>query len=134
MKTLLLIISLLVASAPVAVFSNEAVDMLIKIYQPETAIKPDATKGSQLWRQEFSGKAPYIKRSCKTCHTANLKQQGKHVRTNKIIKAMAPSVNSESLTDSKKIKKWLKRNCKWTLGRECSNDEKIHLLRFLSQK
>ncbi|MCK5334953.1 MAG: DUF1924 domain-containing protein [Gammaproteobacteria bacterium] len=112
---------------------NNAVKHLIDSYQSESPIQGDANKGQQLWNKKFTGKKPFTERSCQTCHNSNLKQSGQHIRTKKVIKPMAPSVNSESLSKVKKIKKWLKRNCKWTIGRECSAEEKIHLLTFLNQ-
>ena len=44
---------------------------------------------------------------------------------------MAPSVNAARLSSRKQIEKWFKRNCKWTLGRECSAQEKGDLLAYL---
>ena len=54
-----------------------------------------------------------------------------HVCTGKSIELMAPSVNPKRLTDSRLIEKWFKRNCKWTLGRECTPQEKGDLLVYL---
>ena len=62
----------------------------------------------------------------------NLTATGKHVRTGKPIKPMSPTVNPERLTSSKDIEKWFLRNCKWTLGRECSPQEKADLLLYIS--
>ena len=53
------------------------------------------------------------------------------VRTGKPIKALAPSVQPQRLTDIGKIRKWFKRNCKWTLGRVCTPQEKGDILLFL---
>lgn len=47
---------------------------------------------------------------------------------------MAASVNPKRYTKMKKINKWFKRNCKWTLGRECTNQEKGDILKYLSQQ
>jgi hypothetical protein len=44
---------------------------------------------------------------------------------------MAPSVNSERLTDPKFIEKWFRRNCIQTLGRECTPQEKGDVLTYL---
>ena len=90
--------------------------------------------GEALWNKEFKDKKTGQLRSCATCHGANLKKGGKHVRTDKPIEPMAPSVNKKSLTDVKKIKKWFKRNCKWTLGRECSAQEQADILSYLSNQ
>jgi len=48
---------------------------------------------------------------------------------------MSPSVNPDRLTDSKKVNKWFKRNCKWTLGRECTAQEKSNffLIKYVSK-
>ena len=89
-----------------------------------------ADSGEKLWNQthNISGQP----RSCATCHTSNLRQAGKHVRTGKPIKPMAPSVNSDRLADPKKVSKWFKRNCKWTLGRECTEQEKGDITSYLN--
>lgn len=133
MKFILLFTSFFIIPASTVMAENNAVKQLIDSYQSESPIQGDANKGQQLWNKKFTGKKPFTERSCQTCHNSNLKQSGQHIRTKKVIKPMAPSVNSESLSKVKKIKKWLKRNCKWTIGRECSAEEKIHLLTFLNQ-
>lgn len=91
-------------------------------------------RGQFLWQQSLEGDVPFVQRSCTSCHGADLKSQGKHIRTNKVIKPLAPSVNSSSLIGSKKIEKWFKRNCKWTLGRECSPQEKGDILTYLQSQ
>lgn len=70
-------------------------------------------------------------RGCTSCHTQDLRQPGRHVVTGKVIEPLAPSVNAKRLTDRREIEKWLTRNCKWTLGRECTPQEKGDFLSFL---
>jgi hypothetical protein len=70
-------------------------------------------------------------RSCTSCHAADPRLAGKHQRTGKVIEPMAPSVNAERLSEVKKIRKWFYRNCKWTLGRECTAQEKADFLVWL---
>lgn len=134
MKSILLIISVFITATSYAVAESNPVRQLLKNYQSETPIQGSANKGQKLWNQKFTGKRPFTERSCSTCHTSNVKESGQHIRTKKIIKPLAPSVNAESLSNMKKIKKWLKRNCKWTIGRECTAEEKIHLLTYLNQQ
>jgi len=134
MKSLTLIISLSVALLSTAVSANSDLTQLIDSYQADSSTLPDAKKGQQLWNKKFTGKAPFTERSCQTCHNSNLQQSGQHIRTQKIIKPLAPSVNKNSLNNIKKVKKWLKRNCKWTLGRECNNEEKASLLLYIKQQ
>lgn len=115
-----------------ALTANAAVvDEVIGQYQQQGASGPDAVKGKQLWVKTFTaGKKPQ-QRSCTSCHTENLRATGKHVKTGKAIEPLAPSVNSERLTETRKIEKWFKRNCKWTLGRECSAQEKADFLSYI---
>ena len=84
-------------------------------------------QGALVWSRDGDG------RSCMSCHTDSLHAKGRHERTGKVIEPMAPSTNPERLTDPKKIRKWLLRNCKWTFGRECTAQEKGDLLLWLSR-
>ena len=134
MKHLLLIIGILITQSTVAATEDTTVNKLINSYQLQGVNIGNALSGKQLWNRAFSGKPPFTERSCTTCHTDNLKKTGKHTRTGKIIKPLAPSINSERLSDINKIEKWFKRNCKWTLGRECNAQEKSDILAFINQQ
>lgn len=111
--------------------ASPAVEHLLENYRQQGAQTFDAKAGEKLWHQSFKDKKSSKMRNCTSCHTKDLRQEGKHERTGKAIDAMAPSVNSKRLTNVKKIKKWLKRNCKWTLGRACTVQEKGNILRYL---
>ncbi len=111
--------------------ANDAIAQLENQYQNEGATDFDATRGKALWDKNFTDAKTGKTRNCSTCHGSDLNQAGKHVRTNKLIKAMAPSANPERYTKVKKIKKWFLRNCKWTLGRECTAQEKGDVLAYL---
>jgi len=56
------------------------------------------------------------------CRTADLTQPGRHVKTGRPIEPMAPSVNPKRPRDPEKVEKWLLRNCRWTLGHECTGE------------
>ena len=126
--------SLLLGMATAGMADTAVTDSLIKTYQAEGATTANAQQGEIFWNKTFSGKAPFTERSCKTCHSANLKNPGKHIRTGKVIKPLAPSVNPKRLTNPAKVKKWLKRNCKWTTGKECSAQQKADILAFIQQQ
>ncbi len=114
------------------VFSaNTGVEQLLENYRLQGADKFDSRAGEKLWHQSFADAKTGKLRNCTNCHTGDLRKSGKHVRTGKHIEPLAPSVNPERLTDMKKIKKWLRRNCKWTLGRECTAQEKGDVLTYL---
>ena len=108
-----------------AVSATEAVDILLQEYQQaEEVFEFNAEAGKTMFYQEFTDEESGKIRQCTTCHGDDLTQAGKHARTGKVIEPLAPSVNEERLTDIKDIRKWLKRNCKWTIGRECTPQEK----------
>jgi len=109
-----------------------AVDDLQMKYQTSGAAEFDAERGNTLWHKEFPDPDAAGKiRGCSLCHTSDLHARGKHARTGKVIEPMAPSVNTERLTDPKKIEKWFNRNCKWVIGRACTPQEKGDILQYL---
>jgi hypothetical protein len=113
---------------------NTATNQLIESYRSLGSDPANAQRGQQLWTTKFPGGGQFSERSCTTCHSDRLSKMGRHIRTGKPIQPLAPSTNANSLTDRKKIEKWLLRNCKWTLGRECTVQEKSDLLAYMSQQ
>ena len=127
MKTVILGIILSFMMTPVLA-STPAADEALQNYRQLGVTNFDADAGQKLWQQDFDG------RQCANCHGEDLTQNGKHVKTKKVLKPMALSVNSKRFGKVKKIEKWFKRNCKWTLGRECSPQEKGDMLTWLVQQ
>jgi len=114
-----------------AVLASTTVEQLLQEYQAQGASQFSTESGKIFWNQKFYSSGTHQQRSCSSCHTANLRQYGKHATTGKEIKPLAPSVMSKRLTNPKKIRKWFRRNCIWTLGRECTNQEKGNVLMYL---
>lgn len=110
--------------------NSPTVNKLLRSYAAQGAVTADAEQGKRLWQKTFGNGS---KRSCTSCHTDNLSQNGKHIKTNKDIKPMSPAANPERLTDSNKVNKWFKRNCKWTFGRECTPQEKTDFLVYIEK-
>jgi len=130
-----LIIILALSNTGVTLAANTpAVEGLLKKYEAESGIKFSVQAGNELWRKEFVSAKTGDNRSCTSCHTSKLISTGTHIKTKKPIEPLAPSVNSERLMETKTINKWLKRNCKWTMGRECSTAEKGHLLTYIQSQ
>lgn len=123
-------IAALLLALPLYVQADAIAD-LEKEYQASGAGNFSAEAGKAFWHKEHVSAKSGEKHSCTTCHTTDLTQKGKHVRTGKVIEPMAPSANPGRFTDIKKIKKWFKRNCKWTLGRECTAQEKGDILAYM---
>ncbi len=128
MKKYLLIV-LLSLSLPAQAIT---IDELYKHYSPDGEAAFDAERGKQFWNQKHTAEDGKI-RQCSTCHGDDLTKSGEHVKTKKLIDPLAQSANAERFTELKKIKKWFKRNCKWTVGRECTNQEKGDLIKYLIQ-
>ena len=86
----------------------------------------DASRGEQFFKSRHGGDW-----SCSTCHTENPSAMGQHTVTKKDIKPMAPVANPERFTNTAKVEKWFKRNCKDVLKRECTDQEKGDVLTYL---
>ena len=104
---------------------------LLQQYQAQGAGQFEAQAGKTLWTRSFGVSSEGKERRCATCHTEDLRQTGKHIKTGKSIEPLAPSVNTKRLTDIAEIEKWFKRNCEWTLGRECNAQEKGNFLSYI---
>lgn len=112
-------------------FAHADSKALLQQYAEQGADTPSAQRGQDMWQQKFAGSGEFNERSCASCHTRDLSRVGKHVKTGKAIKPMSPVINPERLSDNRKVEKWLLRNCKWTLGRECSPQEKADFLTYI---
>ncbi len=112
----------------------DALNDLFNEYKQNGVTSMNQEAGETLWNKQIKNNKTGQVRSCTTCHGSNLKKTGKHAKTGKPIEPIAPSVNKKSLTEVKKIKKWFKRNCKWTLGQECSAQEQANILTYLKNQ
>ena len=70
--------------------------------------------------------------SCASCHGMPPTTQGKHANTGKTIAPLAPAFNPKAFTDTAKVDKWFRRNCKDVVSRECSAGEKADVLAYLN--
>lgn len=106
---------------------------LLQQYATQGATTPNAGRGKQLWQATFRRGAADTERSCTSCHSQDLTANGKHISTGKLIEPMASSVNPQRLTDINKVEKWFTRNCRWTMNRDCSPQEKADFVLYLNQ-
>jgi cytochrome c peroxidase len=114
-----------------AAASGTVAEQMLDSYREQGASDASAARGKAMWNEKHIQKKSGKEVSCATCHTTDLTKTGAHARTGKLIEPMAPSVNAERLTDPAKIRKWFRRNCKWTIGRECTPQEKADFLSFI---
>ncbi|WP_428624757.1 DUF1924 domain-containing protein [Sedimenticola sp.] len=124
-----LLMSLLLVTATSQVFATA--DESLNGYRNQGAGPFNPMAGRQLWLKANRPVPDTDDRRCSDCHGKNLNLPGKHIRTGKVIDPMNPAIAPERLTNSKKIEKWFKRNCKWTFGRECTPQEKGDLILFI---
>jgi len=110
--------------------AESAIATLQAQYQAAGAKTFSTDAGKAAWTREVTG-ADGKGHSCSGCHGTDLSLTGKHVKTQRIIAPMAPSVNPQRLSNIKKVEKWLLRNCKGTWGRECTPQEKGDLLAYI---
>lgn len=87
----------------------------------------DADRGQSFFNSKHGGEW-----SCSSCHGTPPTRSGKHANTGKVIDPLAPAFNPKAFTDSDRIEKWFRRNCKDVLARECSPAEKADVLAYLA--
>jgi hypothetical protein len=96
------------------------------------SFSPEA--GRSAWIREYPAPGGGAARSCASCHGADPGRSGRHIETGKPIEPMARSANPARLTDPGTVEKWFRRNCRWTLGRECTPQEKGNFVQYLSSQ
>ena len=69
--------------------------------------------------------------SCASCHGESPTSAGRHAATGKAIDPLAPAANAAAFTDSAKVDKWFRRNCRDVTGRECTAAEKADVMAWL---
>ena len=112
--------------------SAETTDSILAAIKTEARNSNPAFQGFSAERGErFFKQTHGNELSCASCHTENPAASGKHAKTGKIIKALAPAANADRFTDAAKVEKWFKRNCNDVLGRVCTPQEKGDVLAYL---
>lgn len=132
MKTIAVAAALALCIAPAS--ANDVVSNLLKQYEKQGASRFAAASAEALWSRPFLDSKSGEKRRCSQCHSEELRRRGKHAVTGKVIEPLAPSANPKRLTDPEHIEKWFMRNCKWTMGRECTPQEKGDFLLMIGGK
>lgn len=101
-------------------------DALLSQYQQAAGQKAARLRG-----QKFFNATAANDLSCASCHGVSPVLPGKHASTGKTIAPLAPMVNPERFSDSAKVEKWFRRNCKDVLNRECTPLEKADVVAYL---
>lgn len=96
-------------------------------WSAEAGAPGNATRGQNFFNSRHGGEW-----SCASCHGQPPTAEGKHANTGKAIAPLAPAFNAKAFTDTAKVDKWFRRNCKDVLARECSAAEKADVLAYLN--
>jgi len=107
-------------------------DDIIAGFMAQGAGPGNAANGAAMYANTYGTGKPDTPK-CTTCHGAT-PQQGGQTRTGKAIAPMAVSRTPERFTDKKKVDKWFRRNCKTVIGRECTPQEKVDWITYLSSQ
>lgn len=100
---------------------------LVSYWSAQAGAPANAARGQVFFTSRQGGEW-----SCASCHGAPPTGAGKHASTGKAIEVLAPAFNPKALTDTARVDKWLRRNCKDVLSRECSAAEKADVLAYLA--
>ena len=123
--TLMLTLALLGAAATAQAAESTPAQQLQR-FATEAGRPGNVSAGERLFTQKHGGEW-----SCASCHGERPLANGRHASTGKTMAPLAPAANAKSLTDPAKVDKWLRRNCKDVLSRECSAAEKADVLAWL---
>ena len=116
--SLLLFISLnVLATSPVELLTG---------YAAQAGQLANATRGEAFFKASHGQEW-----QCTSCHGQAPSVGGRHASTDKQIEPLAPATNPKRFTDSAKVEKWFRRNCKDVLARECTPGEKADVLAWL---
>ena len=96
-------------------------------FSKEAGAPGNAARGKTFFDSKHGGEW-----SCSSCHGTPPTAAGKHARTGKVLEPLAPAFNAKAFTDTARVDKWLRRNCKDVLSRECSAAEKADVLAWLN--
>lgn len=102
-----------------------AADQLIR-WSVQAGAGGDPARGQVFFDRRHGGEW-----SCASCHGMPPTGTGRHASTAKSIAPLAPAFNAKAFTETAKVDKWLRRNCKDVLSRECSAAEKADVLAYL---
>ena len=99
---------------------------LLAGYVAQSGQPANAAKGETFFKASHEQKW-----QCTSCHGKLPTAGGRHASTDKAIEPLAPAANAKRFTDSAKVEKWFRRNCKDVLARECTAAEKADVLAWL---
>ena len=123
---LIAIAALLLAAAPAGAADTTPAQQLER-FQSAAGAPGQAERGRVFFTSRHGGEW-----SCASCHHAPPTRPGQHAGTGKALAPLAPAFNPRAFSDTAKVDKWFRRNCKDVLQRECSAGEKADVMAYLT--
>lgn len=114
------------AFSPLSYGANTSPQQLLQRWSAEAGKTANVNNGNVFFNTRHGSEW-----ACASCHGTPPTQQGKHASTAKLIDPLAPAFNPKTFTDTARVDKWLRRNCKDVLDRECTSAEKADILAYL---
>jgi hypothetical protein len=121
-----LVFMLAVSAAPPAAAADTSAAEQLARWSAQAGATGNAERGGRFFTSRHGGDW-----SCSSCHGNPPTRAGQHASTGKDIAPLAPAFNPSAFTDSARVDKWFRRNCKDVLARECSAAEKADVLAYL---
>ncbi len=113
-------------ATPPATAADTSPTQQLQRFASEAGTAPQAERGRVFFTSRHGGEW-----SCASCHGNPPTAAGRHASTGKALDPLAPGFNPKSFTDTARVDKWFRRNCKDVLQRECSAAEKADVLAWL---
>jgi Domain of unknown function (DUF1924) len=101
---------------------------ILAAYTAKAGSPASPDRGQKFFNQKWKGG---LFESCTDCHTTNPAARGRDQTSEKPLAPMALSANAKRFTDASKVETYFRLNCKDTVGRECSAQEKADVLSWL---
>ncbi len=127
LTALLLAATLLASSLGTAQAADTSPAAQLAHWSAQAGSPGNAARGQSFFNAKHGGEW-----SCASCHGTPPTKDGQHANTGKVIAPLAPAFNPKTFTDTAKVDKWFRRNCKDVLSRACSAAEKADVLAYLN--
>lgn len=105
-----------------------AADKILSGYLAKAGSPANAERGREFFNRKFKGG---LFNACTECHTDNPTKNGRDQTAEKTIRPLAPAAYPSRFTDAAKVEHQFRLNCKDTVGRECTAQEKADVMAWL---
>jgi hypothetical protein len=107
-------------------------DDIIAKFQAQAGAPANPANGEKMFFNNYGTGKPDTP-GCTSCHGEDPRQGGQ-TRAGKAIDPIAVSRTPDRFTDPEKVDKWFLRNCQGVIGRECTAQEKVDFLTFMTNQ